>query len=69
MLCPGTTDTPMIRDTVTDEQLAKTICGILLGRLADPTEIAEGVAFLTSDRASYVNGTVLTIDGGASLRP
>lgn len=35
-----------------------------LGRSAQPHEIAEAAAWLLSDRASYVTGAVLTIDGG-----
>lgn len=35
-----------------------------LRRLGEPTDIAEVVAFLLSDRASYVHGTVVTVDGG-----
>ena len=39
-----------------------------LGRPARPREIADIVAFLASDRASYVSGTVVTVDGGIGVR-
>jgi len=38
------------------------------GRLAEPQEVAELCAFLVSDRAAYISGTVVTIDGGLSAR-
>jgi 3-oxoacyl-[acyl-carrier protein] reductase len=69
VLCPGTTDTPMIRGTLSPEQVTAHVKGVPMGRLAKPSEIANGVLFLASDLASFVNGTVLTIDGGASMRP
>jgi NAD(P)-dependent dehydrogenase (short-subunit alcohol dehydrogenase family) len=37
-----------------------------LGRAAEPAEVADAVAFLASDDAAYVTGTVLTVDGGRS---
>ena len=42
---------------------------IPVGRFADPLEIAEAIAYLASDEASYVNGTGLIVDGGLLSRP
>jgi NAD(P)-dependent dehydrogenase (short-subunit alcohol dehydrogenase family) len=47
-----------------DEVLAKVGAGRPLGRLAEPDEIASVVAFLCSDRASYVTGAAWSADGG-----
>jgi 3-oxoacyl-[acyl-carrier protein] reductase len=38
------------------------------GRMCEPTEIADPVAFLASRRAGYISGTILTVDGGAAHR-
>jgi NAD(P)-dependent dehydrogenase (short-subunit alcohol dehydrogenase family) len=40
---------------------------VALGRLGDPMELANAVAFMASDRASYITGTTLLVDGGNSL--
>ncbi len=47
-----------------DAVLAKVGAGRPLGRLAEPTEIAAVIAFLASDRASYVTGSAWSADGG-----
>ena len=40
----------------------------VLNRLGEPEEIAEAVAFLCSDRASFITGQVLSVDGGGAVR-
>ncbi|MDT5250617.1 MAG: hypothetical protein QOJ28_3251 [Mycobacterium sp.] len=68
-VCPGTTRTPMFLaefDGAADPEaeLADNAASIAMQRIADPSEIGEAVAFLLSDRASYITGTHLTADGG-----
>ena len=42
--------------------------GCLLGRWADPREVAYPILWLASDEASYVTGSVLMVDGGRFVR-
>ncbi|TSD40265.1 SDR family oxidoreductase [Rhodococcus sp. KBS0724] len=51
--------------TTIEEEVAKVVKDVPLGRWAEATEIADSVAFLASPRASFITGTSLVIDGGA----
>ena len=61
---PGPVETPML-DAATQARLAESA---VLGRLGKPTEIADAVAFLVSDHASFITGSELVVDGGQALQ-
>jgi NAD(P)-dependent dehydrogenase (short-subunit alcohol dehydrogenase family) len=64
VICPGPTDTPMLRKAMTPEQLDAFAKTFPMGRLGLPEEIASAALFLASDDASFVTGSVLYVDGG-----
>ncbi len=66
---PGWTDTPGERRFATEEELQEAAKKLPLGRMATAEDIAWGVAYLASDEAAYVTGSVLRIDGGFVLKP
>ena len=63
-ICPGPTDTPMLRKAMTPEQLDAFARTFPMGRLGRPEEIAGAAVFLASDDASFVTGLLLYVDGG-----
>jgi 3-oxoacyl-[acyl-carrier protein] reductase len=66
-LAPGTAATDLIADW-SEETQARLRAQIPLGRFAQPEEIAEAVCFLVSDRAAFITGATLDINGGLYLR-
>ncbi|MGM9875116.1 MAG: SDR family NAD(P)-dependent oxidoreductase [Bacilli bacterium] len=62
-ICPGWIDTPMNKDMDNDFRKSEEN-KILLKRFASPNEIANLVYFISSDEASYINDSVIRIDGG-----
>jgi len=65
-VAPGPTNTPIMHG-IPDEWIKSMEASIPLGRMADPAEIAATVAFLASDDASFVTGSVLTANGGSYM--
>lgn len=65
-VAPGFVRTPMT-DVLGDEYKEKIQNGIALGRLGEPEDIANAVAFFASDKAAYITGQVLEVSGGLSI--
>lgn len=63
-ICPGPTDTPMLRKALTPEQLSAFALSFPMGRLGQPEEIARAAVFLACDDTSFVTGALLYVDGG-----
>lgn len=70
-VAPGPTDTPLV-DEMKESDLGEKILGgmanqVPLGRMAQPDDIAGGVAFLASSDADFITGQVLSVSGGLTM--
>jgi|TARA_Y100000031_G_C7960742_1_gene265840 NAD(P)-dependent dehydrogenase (short-subunit alcohol dehydrogenase family) len=67
---PGAIDTPMVRNAIVgtggeiEEELEKTGKVHPIGRMGRPSDIADAVLFLASEKASFITGSYLNVDGG-----
>jgi 3-oxoacyl-[acyl-carrier protein] reductase len=62
-VAPGFIDTDMTRNLPPDKRQQR-LAGIRMNRMGTAEEVAQVIAFLASDMASYVTGQVLGVDGG-----
>lgn len=69
-VAPGSTRTKLIEQGLQDGSIRGEwqIERIPMGRLAEPSEIADPVVYLASDRASYITGQTLVVDGGWTVQ-
>ncbi len=65
-VCPGLIDTQLI-ETVPAADRARFLAQIPLNRYGTPEEVADALVFLASDRARYITGATLTVDGGLTM--
>ena len=63
---PGPTRTPMHKG-ITEEQMEMLRSGIPKGRLGEPRDVANAVAFLASDLSEHIHGETLNVDGGEMM--
>jgi NAD(P)-dependent dehydrogenase (short-subunit alcohol dehydrogenase family) len=69
-VCPGFTRTPLADALLRDAERTRRLIRLHpLGRLGEPEDIANAVVFLASDRASFITGQALAVDGGFAAGP
>jgi 3-oxoacyl-[acyl-carrier protein] reductase len=66
-VAPSIVETDKLRERMPAMQLNAVASHVPLGRIGQPSDVAAAVAFLVSDRASWITGTVLDITGGMTL--
>ena len=68
-ICPGPIATPMIQSLLDDPATGPGMyADVPMARVGQPEEVAKVAVFLASDDASYVNGAIVPVDGGMSVR-
>ncbi|CAN5559992.1 glucose 1-dehydrogenase [soil metagenome] len=71
-VCPGTIATPMLRDALAQSADPDTVMQECIdmhpaGRIGTPEEVAELIAFLCSDKAGFITGQAIRVDGGLGI--
>lgn len=66
-VCPGTTDTPMVRNMLkgaNPDAVNRNVAAVPMGRLAQASEIADLIVFLTGPESVFMTGAAIPVDGG-----
>lgn len=66
VVSPSTTDTPLLREALSADQIQRREKAIPLGRIGQPDDLASAIAFFASDDSAYITGQVLSVNGGSS---
>jgi NAD(P)-dependent dehydrogenase (short-subunit alcohol dehydrogenase family) len=67
-LCPGPVATPLLLELFAndEDQAARRLVHLPMGRFAEPREVSNAALFLAGDDSTYVNATAFMVDGGLS---
>lgn len=66
-VCPGAIHTPMLERIMGPDKVQGILKNQPIGRIANPSEVADAVVYLASEKASYVVGHSMVVDGGISI--
>ena len=67
-IAPGPIETPMMANSLSEEQKAAYAKTVPLGRIGQPQDIGDAAVFLASDAASFITGVTLPVAGGTDLK-
>lgn len=67
-IAPGPIETPMMANSLSEEQKAAYAKTVPLGRVGQPQDIGEAAVFLASDAAGFITGVTLPVAGGTDLK-
>ncbi len=69
-ICPGMVETEMTRDVlaIKESKFVKAVRAVPAGRFAQPEEIAEVALFLASEKAGFMHGAAVMVDGGLTVQ-
>ena len=68
VICPGAIDTPMVADLFGGQNRDRAASAQLIRRLGTPRDIANLALYLASDESAWMTGSVITLDGGFTIR-